>query len=274
VVVGIGSPDHPSKSVVDVVVEPELIGGDLAAIVDAVTQHPLASTALCLLLRHGDERTIAAGLVAESTTYSMLQGGPEFTAWLARRHAVQKPEVNEPSVTVELEGESMVITLNRPSRHNAVDVDMCERLVDALTGALAEPECRIVLRGTGPSFSSGGDLAEFGLFTDPATAHTVRLSRSAGQLIAMLSDRIEAQLHGICYGAGIELPAFAGTIVASADTRIALPELSLGLVPGAGGTVSVPRRIGRHRTALLALTGEAIDAVTAHRWGLVDHVGA
>ncbi|MEY2445311.1 MAG: enoyl-CoA hydratase [Ilumatobacteraceae bacterium] len=272
VVVGIGSIDHPAKSFVDVLVEPERVGGDLAAVVEAVTRHPLASTALCLLLRHGDERTIAAGLVAESTTYSMLQGGPEFAAWLASRHAVRTPEIDTPAVTVELTGDSMVITLNRPSRHNAVDVDMSERLVEALTEALAEPERQIVLRGNGPSFSSGGDLAEFGSFTDPAASHAVRLSRSAGQLIAMMSDRVEAHVHGICFGAGIELPAFAGTIVAAADTRIALPEVSLGLVPGAGGTVSVPRRIGRHRTALLALTGESVDAGTAHRWGLVDHV--
>ncbi len=149
---------------------------------------------------------------------------------------------------------------------------MSERLVEALVDAIADPGRRVVIRGAGPSFSSGGDLAEFGSFADPVTAHAVRLGRSAGHLIAMLSDRIEAQLHGVCFGAGIELPAFAGKVVASRDVRIALPEVSLGLVPGAGGTVSVPRRIGRHRTALMALTGMAIDAVTAHHWGLVDQI--
>ena len=90
----------------------------------------------------------------------------------------------------------------------------------------------------------------------------------------MMADRVEAHLHGVCFGAGIELTAFAGSIVAAPDTRIALPELSLGLVPGAGGTVSLPRRIGRHRTALLALTGIEVDADTAQGWGLIDRVVA
>jgi enoyl-CoA hydratase/carnithine racemase len=76
----------------------------------------------------------------------------------------------------------------------------------------------------------------------------------------------------VCAGSGIELPAFAGTVVAAPDTTFALPEVSLGLVPGAGGTVSLPHRIGRHRTALLALSGATIDAPTALAWGLVDRL--
>ena len=75
-------------------------------------------------------------------------------------------------------------------------------------------------------------------------------------------------------GSGIELAAFAHRVVAHPDTRIALPELGLGLVPGAGGTVSVTRRIGRHRTMLLALSPEPIDATTARSWGLVDEISS
>jgi enoyl-CoA hydratase/carnithine racemase len=63
-------------------------------------------------------------------------------------------------------------------------------------------------------------------------------------------------------------------VVASSDAAIALPEVTLGLIPGAGGTVSLPRRIGRHRTALLALSGKTVDAATALDWGLVDEVRA
>jgi enoyl-CoA hydratase/carnithine racemase len=60
--------------------------------------------------------------------------------------------------------------------------------------------------------------------------------------------------------------------VARPDTVIGLPEVAMGLIPGAGGTVSLPRRIGRHRTAWLALTGRTIDAPTAREWGLVDEI--
>jgi enoyl-CoA hydratase/carnithine racemase len=73
-------------------------------------------------------------------------------------------------------------------------------------------------------------------------------------------------------GAGIELPAYAQRITAAPGTIISLPEIALGLVPGAGGTVSLPRRIGRQRTAWLGLTGARIDAVTALEWGLIDAI--
>jgi enoyl-CoA hydratase/carnithine racemase len=73
-------------------------------------------------------------------------------------------------------------------------------------------------------------------------------------------------------GSGIELPAFAHHVAAAPGTRIGLPELRLGLVPGAGGTWSMTQRIGRHRVALLGLSCATIDAATALDWGLVDEV--
>jgi enoyl-CoA hydratase/carnithine racemase len=89
-----------------------------------------------------------------------------------------------------------------------------------------------------------------------------------------VGPRVEARLHGACMGAGIELAAFARRVVAAPDAAIGLPEVTLGLVPGAGGTVSVTARIGRHRTALLALSGKTVDAATALDWGLVDEVAS
>ncbi|MEC8919542.1 MAG: enoyl-CoA hydratase/isomerase family protein, partial [Actinomycetota bacterium] len=73
-------------------------------------------------------------------------------------------------------------------------------------------------------------------------------------------------------GAGTELAAFAGHLEATGSATFSLPEVSMGLIPGAGGTVSVPRRIGRQRTARMCLTGTTIDAQTALAWGLVDEV--
>ena len=117
--------------------------------------------------------------------------------------------------------------------------------------AASDPSIAAVrLIGAGRSFSSGGDLDEFGSFPDPATAHVTRLTRSPARLAHLLGDRLEVHLHGACMGAGIELPAFARRVVATDDVAIALPEVGLGLIPGAGGTVSLPRRIGRQRTAL------------------------
>ena len=113
------------------------------------------------------------------------------------------------------------------------------------------------------STSSGADPI-------PASAHILRLQRSIGRELSHLGARTTAYVHGACVGSGIELAAFTDRVVAAADTRIALPEIGLGLVPGAGGTVSLTRRIGRLRTAWLAFSGSTIDAGTALDWGLVD----
>jgi len=81
-----------------------------------------------------------------------------------------------------------------------------------------------------------------------------------------------AFVHGACVGAGVELPAFAARVLARANVLFQLPEVSMGLVPGAGGTASIARRIGRQRTAWMALSGARIDAETAIDWGLVDEI--
>ena len=79
-------------------------------------------------------------------------------------------------------------------------------------------------------------------------------------------------LHGACIGAGIELPAFAARLTAKPDTTFRLPEVSMGLIPGAGGCVSIPRRIGRQRTARMAILGEPVNAEQALAWGLIDAI--
>jgi enoyl-CoA hydratase/carnithine racemase len=119
-------------------------------------------------------------------------------------------------------------------------------------------------------FCSGGDLDEFGRTSDVVLAHLVRLHASAAGSIHGVADRVVAHLHGWCVGAGIELPAFAHRVRVAPDTRIRLPELAMGLIPGAGGTVGIPRRIGRWRTAYLALTGDTLTAPVALCWGLAD----
>lgn len=178
-----------------------------------------------------------------------------------------------PAVRLQRSDDRLVLTLNRPHVHNAFDARMRDELLDGLAVAAADDSIReVVLEGAGRSFCSGGDLDEFGTFADPASAHLLRLGRSCGGALATLADRVVAQVHGACIGAGAELPGFAGRVVAAPDATFRLPEVAMGLVPGAGGTVSLPRRIGRHRTAWLALTGRSIDAATALAWGLVDDV--
>lgn len=240
----------------------------------SIAGNPLAATTLALHLRGSESRSVEQGLVAESVTYSLLQGGPEFARWLAGRGDRPVSTSVEDAVVLELTDDRLQITLNRPDRHNVFSRAMRDELVSALMIPLIDGELRVELSGRGKSFCSGGDLAEFGSFASPVESHLTRLTRSPAWLLAQLATRTTAVLHGACYGAGVELPSFVGHVVAAPDTRFCLPEITLGLIPGAGGTVSLPRRIGRHRTALLGLSGSVIDASTALTWGLIDRIGS
>jgi enoyl-CoA hydratase/carnithine racemase len=240
-----------------------------------IRRHPQAATTLAQVLRVGSPLGPDAALVVESLAYSTLQSGPEHLAWLATRTVRRPDEGGRPAVTMERRADALWITLDQPERRNAYSAKMRDELVAALELAAADPSIDAVhLRGNGPNFCSGGDLAEFGTRPDPATAHVIRTARSAGWWINQMADRVTVHLHGACVGAGIELAAFAARVEATADTTVALPEVSMGLIPGAGGTASIARRIGAPRTAWLALSGRRLDAATAERWRLVDHIVA
>ena len=92
------------------------------------------------------------------------------------------------------------------------------------------------------------------------------------QYLARRADCYTFHLHGACIGAGIEMSAFAGRLIAAKDTYFQLPEVGMGLVPGAGGCVSIPRRIGRQKMNLLAITGMKLSADQARTWGLIDEI--
>jgi enoyl-CoA hydratase/carnithine racemase len=217
-----------------------------------------------------------AGVLTESLAYSTLQAGPEFARWLDERGPVRMPEFADP-VQAQRDGDLLRIRFNRPQRHNAFSTDARAALLEALAVAQLDPSVTgIVLSGNGPSFCSGGDLAEFGTFADPASAHLARTRHSPALALDALTARLgrscRAEVHGKVMGSGLEMAAFCGWVEAHEDSAFGLPELSLGLIPGAGGTVSVTRRIGRWRTAYLVLTGCTLDAATALAWGLVDAI--
>jgi enoyl-CoA hydratase/carnithine racemase len=217
-----------------------------------------------------------AAVVTESLAYSTLQAGPEFARWLDERGPARMPEIADP-VQAQRDGDTLRIRFNRPQRHNAFSTDARAALLEALTVAQLDPSVTgIVLSGNGPSFCSGGDLAEFGTFADPVSAHLARTRHSPALALDALTARLgrccRAEVHGRVMGSGLEMAAFCGWIEARDDSVFGLPELTLGLIPGAGGTVSVTRRIGRWRTAYLVLSGRILGANTALAWGLVDAI--
>jgi len=244
---------------------------ELAGMVANIERAPLAAAILVQVLRTTATMPIAEALTVESLAYATLQAGAEFRRWLEAYRPVERPSSDGPPVLIERIGEHLTITLNRPANRNALSVEMRDAVCEALELVLADPAIRTVsISGAGRCFGVGGDLAEFGSVPDPATGHAIRAVRLPARLLADCAGRVEFRLHGACIGAGVELPAFAGRVVAQARSFFQLPEITFGLIPGAGGCVGIPRRIGRQRTAWLALSARRISAATALRWGLID----
>ena len=266
----------------DAVAERRVINVDsiAAAITELTTRiemWPQAATVCDDVLRAVDPAAPAlAGVITESLAYSTLQSGAEFAAWLRQRGPAAAPVLPDP-VVADRDGNTLHIRFNRPGRHNAFSNDSRAALLEALDIARCDPSVdEVVLSGNGPSFCSGGDLAEFGSFADPVSAHIARVRYSPALVLDELTTRLGmrclARVHGQVLGSGLEMAAFCGWVKAQRDSVLGLPELALGLIPGAGGMVSVTRRIGRWRTAYLVLSGRTIDAATALDWALVDAI--
>jgi enoyl-CoA hydratase/carnithine racemase len=252
-------------------VPPAELEGLVAELAAAVARTPVAAAVLAQVLRMGERLAFNEALVLESLAYSTLLAGAEFRAWRAATPVRTRPRNDASRVRLAREDGVLIVAFARSEARNAVDAAMRDELVEALAFAAVDPEqTPVLLTGDGPSFSAGGDLDEFGRAPDPAAAHVIRVAQSPARLLRGLGERAGARVHGACIGAGIEIPASAARVTASPDAWFRLPEVAMGLIPGAGGTASIPRRIGRERTCFTALSGRAIDVSTALAWGLVD----
>jgi enoyl-CoA hydratase/carnithine racemase len=251
------------------------IEADLTELCSAIRAHPMASLVACQVMRLTEGLDPSRALLAESLAYGLLQAGPEHQAWLAaateRTSSHEGPE--RPDVRVERDGDVLSLTLQRPLQRNALRAATRDQLAEGLALALLDPTIASVhLFGDGVCFSSGGDLDEFGTLRDAPDAHLIRSMRSPAAMLSRLVDRSVAHIHGPCRGGGVELAAACGRVSASPGTTVALPELAMGLIPGAGGTWSIPKRIGRQRATWLAITGHVLSDDLQLRWGLVDEI--
>lgn len=273
VVIGCTPSGQRSPGAVDIALVGDEVDRRLDQLLVRVAEQPHASRVLVDVLRATPSLDVVAGLTLESLAYSMLLAGPDFATWLVAQPTRPPRSFGSPPVRVEREASELRITLTRPENRNAFSAAMRDALFEALTVAeLDDTIQRVSLRGEGPVFSSGGDLAEFGTTPDVVRGHEVRTQRSVGAVLARLAGRVAVHVQGACVGAGVELSAFAGHVVADPGTTFRLPEVAMGLIPGAGGTVSITRRIGSQETARLAILGQEIDAPEALRLGLVDEI--
>jgi enoyl-CoA hydratase/carnithine racemase len=268
-VIGIGARRPPLAGALDAVIEAPVTAEGL---VEQIEARPRAAAVIVQLLRLSEQLSLESALTLESLAYGLLQGSEEYAEWLTSRGSSEQV-APAGRVIVERRDSELLIVLDRPEARNAIDRHMRDQLFEAFTVAALDLEVRSVkFRAKGPAFSAGGDLAEFGTTRDPATAHDIRCRTLPARAIIRRAEIIDVHVEGACIGAGLEMAAFARCFTAAPDAWFQLPELAMGLLPGAGGCVSVPRRIGRQRAALMMLSGQRIDATTALRWGLIDAI--
>lgn len=254
---------------------PDDLDRALADLSARIETQPAAAAICAQVLRLTLALRFDQALLLESMAYSTLLASEGFRAWRTANPPRRRAPEPAARVAVAVGDDGVAIRLTRPAARNAFDAAMRDELCEALAFALDHPDAPAVrLSGEGPCFSAGGDLDEFGRAGDPAQAHLIRTLRSPARLANALGPRLTARLHGACVGAGIEVPAAAGRVTARPGGWFRLPEVGMGVIPGAGGTVTLPRRIGRHRTAYMALSGADIDLDTALAWGLVDEAEA
>ncbi|MGE3690851.1 MAG: enoyl-CoA hydratase/isomerase family protein [Novosphingobium sp.] len=267
--IGLGDPGHPFAKHTDCVIEAPVT---LEGLTGQVLNKPHAAAVIVDLLRLMPGLDMQQGLSAESMAYGLLQGSAEHAEWMAAQ-APGGTHTQEGRVEIARDGRHMKVILDRAEHGNAIDRVMRDALREAFELASLDPEIeQVSLRGEGRTFCLGADLVEFGTTTDPATAHAIRARTLPARWAAQCAGKLDVHVQGGCVGAGLEIAAFAHRMTASPGAWFQLPELAMGILPGAGGCVSLSRRIGRQRTALMVLSGKRISAKQALDWRLVDAI--
>lgn len=166
------------------------------------------------------------------------------------------------------------VTLNRPEVLNAINMRMRDLLWEIMHAVRDDPDVRaVIFKGAGSrAFSAGADISEFGTAPSFVEARRARRERDLWGFMLSLDKPLIAAVHGFALGAGIELPMCCDIRIASEDAQIGLPEVSLGYIPSAGGTQTLPRHVPPGIAMQMVLTGDPIDAQTAHRYGLVQRI--
>jgi enoyl-CoA hydratase len=177
-------------------------------------------------------------------------------------------------ILFEIKDRAGYITFNRPEVRNAMNFEMFEALVNVIERIENGNECSVlILKGSGGrSFVSGSDIGELSKRTIQTAMENARIRKNLFSRLEGLPIPTIAAVNGVALGIGCEIALCCTMRIASENSRFGLPEINLGILPGAGGTQRLPRLIGKSRAAEFILTGRIIDATEAFRIGLVDHV--
>jgi enoyl-CoA hydratase len=183
--------------------------------------------------------------------------------------------MNYEMILVEREGAIATITLNRPKQLNALSQAVISELLGAFDEIGSDPEVRaVILTGSGDrAFAAGADIGELAQLQSPSEGRRLAArSHSLGRKMADLPQPIIAAINGFALGGGLELALACDFRIAGDTAQVGLPEVTLGIIPGWGGTQRLPRLVGPGMAKLLMMTGERIDAAEALRIGLIERV--
>lgn len=166
------------------------------------------------------------------------------------------------------------VTLNRPDVLNAINMEMRDLMWEIMHAVQEDPDVRaVIFKGAGGrAFSAGADIGEFGTAPSYVEARRARRERDLWGFMFSMDEVLVAAIQGYALGAGIELPMCCDLRIASEDAQFGLPEVSLGYIPSAGGSQTLPRHVPPGIAMQMILTGDPIDAEQALGYGLVQRV--
>jgi enoyl-CoA hydratase/carnithine racemase len=178
------------------------------------------------------------------------------------------------TVIYEKNGSVACVTLNRPQALNAFSVQMRDDLFEILCAIKADDEVRaVLLKGAGDkAFCAGADLREFLTAPSAVKARHIRSVRDLWRLFLSMPQPLIAALHGYVLGSGIEIALFCDLRIAAPDVVFGFPEVTLGILPAAGGTQTLPRILGLSGALDMLLTGRRLNAQEALSKGMVNQI--
>jgi enoyl-CoA hydratase len=177
-------------------------------------------------------------------------------------------------VRVEWDAELAVVTIDRPEKLNALNAEVVRELGEVFAGLATDDNVRgVILTGAGQkAFVAGADIGELATMDSVTGVRVSRDGQDVFRMIEQLAKPVLAAVGGYALGGGCELAIACHMRIASERARFGLPEVSLGIIPGYGGTIRLARLIGLGRAIEMTLTGDMMDASRAHDLGLVSAV--
>jgi len=178
------------------------------------------------------------------------------------------------TISVSLEEGIAILKINRPKVLNALNRATLLEIQRALKELEKDPEIRVlIITGEGEkAFVAGADISEMAPMNPKEALEFSKLGHETLSLIEEFPSPVIAAVNGYALGGGLELVLACDIILASENARLGLPEVTLGICPGFGGTQRLPRLIGKARAKELIFTGEMIDAKKAYEFGIVNKV--